>query len=211
MQQTVTETNIQNSTIFEMQDTVKIIEQPKAKKWTKDEYYRLADLGFFDGKRVELIEGDIIEMAAMKSPHITSVMILGEILRDFFGEKYHIRTQGALDFGKNSQPEPDVAVVKGKIRDYADAHPKESVLIVEVADTTLNKDRNFKARLYAKNGIEDYWILNLKSRCLEVYRRPIKDKNLGFVYTEIKILTENDDIAPLAKPAAKIKIADILP
>lgn len=192
------------------------LEDPKekettAKKWTKEEYYRLADLGFFDGKRVELIEGEIIEMPAMKSPHITSVMIAGEVLREVFGKNFYIRLQGALDFGKNSQPEPDVAVVKGKIRDYVEAHPKQAVLIIEVADTTLRKDRNSKAKLYARNAIQDYWILNLKNRCLEVYRQPVRDKKLGYIYTEIKVVTEDDSIAPLAAPESKIKVADLLP
>ncbi len=212
MQQTTAEIKTYNPVIpFPAENEDIILEEPTKKKWTKDEYYRLAELGFFDGQRVELIEGEIIEMAAMKSPHITSVMILGEILREVFGKDFHVRTQGALDFGKNSQPEPDVAVVKGKIRDYADAHPKEGVLLVEVADTTIYKDRNFKSRLYAKNNIQDYWILNLKNRSLEVYRRPIRDKKLGFVYTEIQILTEKDSVAPLAALGAKIKVADILP
>jgi len=65
--------------------------------------------------------------------------------------------------------------------------------------------------LYAEKKISDYWVLNLKNRCLEIYRQPIKDKKLGFVYTEIKILTEKDTVSPLAAPAAKIKVADLLP
>lgn len=210
MQQTAVEKSVTAPTIPEP-DEEKFIREPQLIKWTKDEYYKLSDLGFFDGKRVELIEGEIIEMSAMKSPHITFVMILGDILRELFGNNFYVRTQGTIDFGKRSQPEPDVAVVKGKARDYLDEHPKEAVLLIEVADTTIYKDRNLKAKLYAKNGINDYWILNLKSRCLEVYRQPKKDKILGYIYTESRILTEEDEISPLAMPKAKIKIADILP
>ncbi len=116
-----------------------------------------------------------------------------------------------MSFGKADEPEPDIAVVKGAVRDYAQAHPKSAELIVEVSDTTLRYDRTVKVGLYAQNKIADYWILNLKDRCLEVYRQPKKDKKLGFIYGEIKILTETDSIAPLAAPQSEIKIADILP
>lgn len=210
MQQTLNEIKMNNPIIgfFLEEESVK---EPSIKKWTKSEYYRLADLGFFDEKKVELIEGDIIEMAAMNSPHISCVLIVDEVLRGIIANNFHIRTQGTLDFGKTSQPEPDVAIVKGKIRDYVDAHPKTAELIVEVADSTLSSDRNSKARLYAKNKIKDYWIINLNSRSLEVYRRPIKDKKMGFIYSEIQIFTEQDEVSPLAAPKAKIKVADLLP
>lgn len=210
MQETLTEINASNPIygFFLEEDS---INESSVKKWTKSEYYRLADLRFFDEKKVELIEGDIIEMAAMNSPHISCVLIVDEVLRGIIDKNFHIRTQGTLDLGTMSQPEPDVAIVKGKIRDYVDAHPKTAELIVEVSDSTLSSDRNSKARLYAKNKIKDYWIINLNSRSLEVYRRPIKDKKLGFIYSEIQIFTESDEVSPLAVPKAKIKVADLLP
>ena len=106
---------------------------------------------------------------------------------------------------------PDIAVIKGNIKDFTDAPPKTAELIVRVSDVTLCYDRAKKAELYAENKIQKYWILNVKNRSLEVYRRPIRDKKLGFVYTEIQILTEKDSVAPLAALDAKIKVADILP
>lgn len=209
MQQTAVEQSLKTPVMFDSKEAG--FDEPRPIKWTKDEYYKLSDHGFFDGKKVELIEGDIFEMAAMKSPHITFVMIFGDVLREVFGSEYYIRTQGAMDFGKRSQPEPDVAVVKGKARDYLNEHPKEAVLIVEVSDTTLYKDRNIKTKLYAKNNVQDYWILNLKNRCLEVFRQPREDKKLGFIYTESRIFTETDEVSPLAMSNAKIKVADLLP
>ncbi len=186
-------------------------ESVKVRLWTRDEYYKMAELGFFHGKRVELIEGEIIEMSPMKSPHMTGISLASEILREVFANDFIIRVQGPLSFSGITEPEPDVAVVKGKIRDFTDAHPKTAELIVEVSDTTLRYDRTKKTGIYAKNKIREYWILNVKNRSLEVYRRPIRDKKLGFIYTEIQILTEKDSVAPLAKPDAKIKVADILP
>lgn len=186
------------------------VENVKTRHWTKEEYYRLEELGFFLKKRVELIKGEIIEMAAMKSFHITALLVLEEILREKIKGSFHIRNQGVLDFG-SSQPEPDIAVVKGVIRDYVKSHPKKAELVVEISDATLSFDRNKKAILYAENKIQDYWILNINGRCLEVYRSPKKDKKLGFIYSEIKIFTENEYVSPLVSPKVKIKVADILP
>ncbi len=187
------------------------VETVKIHRWTKDEYYKLAELGFFQEKRVELIDGEIIEMAPMKSPHATSVSLLNSELRKFFDKGFNVRSQLPLSFGKANEPEPDLAIVKGEIRDYAKSHPKKAELVVEVSDATLSYDRNRKASLYAENKIQDYWILNLNGRCLEVYRKPKKDKKIGFIYSERTIFTEEDTVSPLADPKAKIKIADILP
>ncbi len=183
----------------------------KVRKWNQEEYYKMAELGFFHGKRVELIEGEIIEMSPMKSPHATSVSLVGEILREIFQKDYFVRSQLPMSFSKNTEPEPDIAVIKGKIRDFAEKHPKTAELIIEVSDATLSYDRTAKAGIYAKNEIQDYWIVNVKNSCLEVYRHPINNKNLGFVYSERTIFTEKDTVSPLAAPKAKIKVADLLP
>jgi len=185
--------------------------EPRRFRWTRKDYYRLGDLGFFEGKRVELIEGEIVEMSPMKQAHATAIGLLIEALGKIFAKNYVVRTQLPMSFSGVSEPEPDVAVVKGKIRDFSQSHPKTAELIIEVSDMTQQNDRTKKAGLYAKNKIEDYWILNLKNRCLEIYRRPIRDKKLGFVYTEIQILTETETASPLAKLDAKIKVADLLP
>ena len=183
----------------------------KILKWTREEYYQMAELGFFLGKRVELIEGEIIEMSPMNKPHATAIRIVLEVLRSVFVQNYIVDSQLPMSFNKNSEPEPDVAVIKGGVRDFANSHPKTAELIIEVSDTTLRFDRTTKAALYAQNGIQDYCILNLKNRCLEVYRQPKKNKKLGYIYTECRILTDDDELSPLAAPDAKIKIVDLLP
>ena len=181
--------------------------------WTQDEYYKMAELGFFHGKRVELIEGEIVEMSPMKSPHATALTLLYQVLSEFFRDGFVVRSQIPISFSKISEPEPDIAVVKGKTRDFVKSHPKTAELIIEVSDTTLSYDRNQKASLYAKNKIKDYWILNLKDRRLEVYRRPIKDDTMlyNFGYAERLILTAEDKVSPLVKPDVKIAVADLLP
>jgi len=184
---------------------------PKAFRWTVDQYYRMGDLGFFDGKRVQLIRGEIIEMAPMGTPHATSVRLVNESLRTIFGKGYEIRPQLPVNFSKFDEPEPDIAVVIGSIRDFAVAHPSSAELIVEVAETSLRLDRTKKLSLYAENFIGEYWILNLKKRCLEVYRRPVRDENLGFAYAEIFVLTGDESISPIVKPEFSIKVAEMLP
>lgn len=183
----------------------------KLHKWTREEYYQMAELGFFQGKRVELIEREIIETSLMKSAHATALGLTAQILGIIFSENFIVRAQMPMSFGNTNEPEPDAAVIKGSLRDFANSHPKTAELIIEVSDSTLRYDRTVKVGLYAQNKIQEYWILNLKNRCLEVYRQPKKDKKLGYIYSEINILTEDDRLSPLAAPDAKIKIADFLP
>jgi len=147
----------------------------------------------------------------MKSVHATAVRLAVEILKEIFAEGFVVDSQLPMSFGKADEPEPDVAVVTGTIRDFSGSHPKTAELLIEVSSTTLYYDRTKKASLYAENKIADYWIVNLKSRCLEIYRQPKKDKKLGYIYQEIKILSEDDRVSPLAAPDAKINVADLLP
>lgn len=208
-------TSIKSKTFNDLNFAVKSVQEDSIKsfQWTQEKYYQMADLGFFQGKRVELIEGEIIEMSPMNKPHATAIRILLSIFNKLFPNGYLVDSQLPMSFSKISEPEPDIAVIKGQIKDFAESHPKTAELIIEVSDATLYYDRNRKASLYAKNKIQDYWILNLKNKRLEVYRRPIKDKTMfyGFGYAESFIFTENDEVSPLAKPDAKIKIADLLP
>lgn len=183
---------------------------PKPYKWTVEEYYKLGELGLFYGKRVQLIRGEIIEMSAMKTPHASSIRLVYEILRGIFGPGFEIRTQLPMSFSRIDEPEPDIAVVEGSVADYFDAHPKSATLLVEVADSSLRLDRTKKRELYAENGIEDYWILNLKQRCLEVHRHPLKDESGRFTYAETFVVIENDFVAALAMPESKIKVTDML-
>jgi len=156
--------------------------------------------------RLELLDGEIVEMSPQKSSHATAVDLIEEALRSGFGTGFYIRGQKPLILDDDSEPEPDVAVVKGNIRDYADHHPSSAVLIVEVADTTLAYDRRNKAAAYARNAIPEYWILNLRDRCLEVHRRPSHG-----AYAEHSLLTVGETVSPLAVPALRIEIVALLP
>ncbi len=213
MQQTISETMTKNPVIFETDIKENFAEEPKIIRWTKEEYHYLAELGLFEGRRTEFLEGEIIEMPTMNSPHATGLTLIDEALREIFSKGFALRNQMPLDFGKDFETVPDIAIIKGKARDFAGSHPQTADLVVEVSDTTLRYDRTRKASLYAKNLIQDYWILNLKDKRLEVYRRPIEDETAfySFSYAERLIFVEKDSVSPLAKPEAKIKVANVLP
>lgn len=180
-------------------------------RWTSNLYYRLADGGVFEGKRVELIKGEIIEIAPMGPIHATAIDLVAEFLRDVFGKGYLVRVQTPIDVDTLTQPEPDIVVLIGSPRDYKSKHPKSPILAVEIADSSIRKDRLFKTNLYSKAGVEDYWIINLAENSVEVYRRPHNDAKQGHIYLERFVCGENESLSPLAKPEAKIKVADILP
>jgi Uma2 family endonuclease len=186
--------------------------EPRDFLLTVSQYYKMAEVGLFEGKRVELIEGRIIEMSPVGSKHATAVTLASDCLREAFNKNYFVRVQCPIDLGQQSAPEPDLAIIKGNIRDFSTAHPTTAALIVEVSDTTLHYDRKEKASLYARAGMKDYWIINLNDRRLEVYRKPIKDASqpLGFGYSEIRILTEADSIKSLSAKS-EIAVAELLP
>jgi len=188
---------------------------PRAHLWTRDEYYRMGEIGLFRDRRVELIEGQVIEMSALGSPHVTAVTLATQTLRDAFGSGWVVRVQAPLNIrmGMGADPEPDIAVVEGDIRDYKDEHPQTADLLVEIADSSVKYDRQRKGSLYARAWVEDYWIVNLKKRQLEVYRNPITDATapFGFKYRDKLIFKQGDSVSPLAKPDASIAVADLLP
>ena len=176
-------------------------------RWTRERYDRAVEAGVFGpDDRIELIEGQLLAMNPQGSRHAAIVGQAGDVLRDVFGADCSIRTQCPLAAGDDSEPEPDIAVVPGRARNYLDAHPTSALLVVEVSDESLRRDRITKRRLYARHGIPEYWILALPDARLEVYRDPTPDG-----YRTVLIRRAGETIAPLARPATTIAVADLLP
>ena len=187
---------------------------PDRRLWTRSEYMAMAEAGILaPDERTELIGGEIIQISPQKGPHASGVVLVDEALRGIFSGNFHIRPQLPLSVEEISDPEPDVAIVSGKPRDYVEFHPTTALLVVEVSDSTLAYDRGQKASLYAKAGIADYWILNLPEQRLEVYRRPAPMSNqpFGYGYTSSTIYFSTDAVAPLAMPESAVRVADLLP
>ena len=187
--------------------------KPRPLRWTYEQYQKLTELGWFNERRVELIGGEIIEMAAMHEPHWVAGGLTETRLRTVFDVQYIIVVQKPLHLPAESAPEPDVAVVRGNWRDFNRGLPTTAVLVVEISDATLHYDRTTKASLYAAAGIEDYWIVNLKARQLEVHRTPIEHAKakFGWIYEHKTEFKATDSVSPLAAPQAEIKVADLLP
>jgi Uma2 family endonuclease len=178
----------------------------ETRRWTREEYERLVEQGFFGPEeRSELVEGAIYEMPPQSNSHALGLSLTHLALQRLYPVGYYIRIQMPLALGLDSEPEPDLAVVPGHPRDWRDGHPSSAELIVEVADRSLLHDRKRKAGLYARAEIPEYWILNLVNRCLEVYRRP-----LAGAYASRAVLRDDDSISPLARPEASIAVADLL-
>ena len=189
------------------------VESPKEHRWTYEEYQRMADVDSFLNRRVELLGGKIIDMAAQKDLHAVAVGKSQRAAERAFGPGFWGRPQLPLHLDRWSGPEPDVAVVPGAPDDYVGkGHPKSALLIIEVSDTTLSYDRKKKGPRYARAGYADYWIVNLIDQCVEVYRKPVQDPSarLGWRYADVSVLKPPASLTPLAA-ASPILIADLLP
>ena len=184
---------------------VPVSKAPVAKLWTVEEFHRLGELGIFEGRRAMLIHGSILEEGPMNPPHAIASTKTEDLIRDLFGQGYHVRVQKPMVFGLSIDPEPDVAVVRGRPADYT-SHPTTAALIVEVSDTSLKYDTTEKAMLYATAGIPEYWVLDLNARQLHVYRAPVNG-----VYTTTFAVPAEGTVVPLAVADGSVKILELLP
>jgi Uma2 family endonuclease len=186
----------------------------RTRRFRRVEYERLTEMGFFrPGERLELIDGYLLVREPQGSPHATAVQLTSDALRAAFGRGWYVRSQFPVALDDDSEPEPDVAVVRGQPRDYRDAHPSECVLVVEVSESSLAFDRQYKASLYARAGVAEYWIVNLIERVLEVrrYPEPSDTAPYGWSYRTLDVLAPPATLAPLAAPGASASVADLLP
>ncbi len=175
--------------------------------WDADRYEEAVARGIFTpDDPIELIDGEIItHLSPQYSPHSTAVRLVTIALGKVFADGYDVRPQLPLRLGGESLPEPDVAVVPGTPRDYLEGHPREAELVVEVADSSLVIDRGRKLRLYAREGVPEYWIVNLVDDCVEVHRQPA-----GEGYADTRIYRRGESIL-VGPRASLIAVRDLLP
>jgi Uma2 family endonuclease len=182
-------------------------------RWKRGEYARLVEGEFFHPDNpVELLGGQLVVPEPQGSRHFAAIRAAEEALRAAFGSGWEVRGQGPLALDDESEPEPDLAVVPGSFRDYQSGHPSRPVLVVEVAESSLILDREHKGSLYARAGLADYWIVNLPGQALEIYRAPSPDAAamFGWRYESVAVQGRGATVSPLAVPAVRVRVADLL-
>jgi Uma2 family endonuclease len=176
---------------------------PTPRKVTRAEYHRMGELGFFRGERVELVEGIVVRMSPIGPAHASVVQRLLEHLVPRLLGRATVRIQQPLLAHDDSEPEPDVAIVP--VGQYADRHPEGALLAIEVALSSLEYDRTTKGPLYAASGVDEYWVVDVTGRAVEVYTAP---QNGG--YEAMRRLVSGDRLAPAAFTEVEITVAELL-
>lgn len=177
--------------------------------FTVEEYYRMAEVGIIRPEdRVELIGGEILNMAAAAGGwHSYVVFNLMNIFVRLLGNRAAVRVQDSVPMAPNNAPEPDVFLLHPPLSRYKGRlpAPDEILLVIEVADTSLNVDRKIKGPLYARYNVQEYWIVNINERQIEVHWQPDGEK-----YQSIDIRHEGETVSPLAFPDIQLAVAEIL-
>jgi Uma2 family endonuclease len=168
-----------------------------------DEFMRLVELGVFDDQRVELLEGQLVEMSAQSPAHSALTAWLARMLGRHLPESMDIRQHSSFIANDRSLPEPDISIGPFE-KGYHHPSAGTAVLVVEVAHSSIYNDRNVKLRIYGRAGVREYWIVDVNAERIEVYRQPTANG-----YDQQLIVKRGEVIAPLALPEAVIDL-DIL-
>ena len=178
------------------------------RRFSVKEYYLMAEAGILSPRdRVELIDGEIVQMAAIGSYHAACVDTLSNLFREMLGRRVIVRVQNPVRLGERSEPEPDIALLRPRADAYRDAHPgpDDVMLIVEVSHSTVEYDRDVKTPLYAEAGIPELWLVNLD----EDYIEGLSDPD-GSIYRATRRYARGDRIVPALLPDAALDVSEIL-
>lgn len=182
--------------------------QVARRRFTADEFRAMARAGILDPEeRVELIEGEIVEMSPINEPHASATDRLTQLFVLLFHTGAIVRVHGPVGLDRHSQPQPDLMLLRPRQDFYRGSHPapEDVLLIVEVSDTTLAYDRRVKAPLYSRIGIAEHWRVELGSDRIVVHRDPGPDG-----YRSVRIARRGESIAPLAFPDRALAVNDLL-
>lgn len=185
-----------------------MVQVPVPRRFTVTDYYRMAKAGILkECDRVELIEGEVVQMPPIGDRHALSVNEVNYVFTARLLGNATVSVQNPVRLSTYSEPVPDIAIIAGQPRDYAGRHPgpEDVLLIIEVALTTLSYDRRRKLPLYAQVGIPETWIVNLRARRLEIYREPVDGR-----YTQTTVLGPEEMATPVRLPAVQVNVRDIL-
>lgn len=177
-------------------------------RFTVAQYERMIELGILKERdQIEFIRGEVVAKMPVGDPHIASVNRLNRLLVRGVGDRAIVSIQNPIRLA-DSEPEPDVALLRPRADFYASgkAGPADLLLVIEVADASLDDDRDVKRPLHAENGIAEYWIVNLVDGCLEVYRQPRPDGT----YADARTLRPGDPADVAALPGVTIPVAQVI-
>ena len=170
----------------------------------RSEYERLAQEGFFQNEKVELIEGIIVEMSPIGPAHANPLDLLVERLVPLVAGRARVRVQQPFALSDNSEPEPDLAIVP--LEDYSEHHPTSALLIIEIAESSLDYDRETKAPLYAAAGIPEYWIVDVAARAIEVHDEPSEG-----IYSRLQRKDLESELSVSALPDVTVLVRSLFP
>jgi Uma2 family endonuclease len=185
-----------------------VISSPALHRFNVKDYYRMAEAGVLPpGARVELLDGKIIDMSPIGPFHGGVVHLLNHLFNESSQHRWLVIVQSPVRLDDCAEPQPDLMLVKWAPDFYTSRHPKpeDVFLLVEVSDSTLEKDRELKLPVYGRAGLAEVWIVNLVDGTLEVYREP---HYAG--YASAQILHEGDTVAPARFPDAVIEVSKLL-
>jgi len=178
---------------------------PRRRRFTVDEYYEMARVGILKSdERVELLDGEIVRMNPIGSAHAWCVTRLTGIFAPLTGQIV-VWVQNPLRLDAFAEPEPDIVIVRHDSPRDRHPGPAETLLVIEVSDSSIGADRGRKRRMYARAGIADYWIVDLNADRLEVYRNPSSGR-----YRSASLYRRGDTLAPLFAPEHAVDVSEIL-
>jgi Uma2 family endonuclease len=180
---------------------------PTRYKLSVEDYHKLGAAGVLtEDSRVELIEGELIEMPPIGPKHASVVDTLVALLAPQAGDQFRLSTRNPLTLLPRSEPQPDLMLLKPRADRYGSSLPSaaDAFLVIEVSDRTLEYDRGPKLTLYAQHGIPEYWIVDVQAKCIEVYRDPGPKG-----YTQRLELGPADVVSPQALPGVRLSVGEI--
>lgn len=181
-----------------------LIANERIRPLKRAEFDRLAEAGSFEDERVELLFGVVVEMAPIGPDHNESVNRLDRILGRLLGDRACVRSQLSFAASDISEPQPDVFVVANG--DYWREHPQQALLVIEVASSSLRRDRGIKSVLYATSEVDEYWIVDLDQGTIEVHRDRVDGR-----WTSVQTFRRGARVAMLAFPDVAIDVSEVVP
>ncbi len=186
-----------------MSEARALIEQ-RTRPLRRAEYDRMVEIGIFEGQRVELIRGRVVEMAPQYAPHASVIALVNEVLVPQVRGRARVRPQLPFVAVDESEPEPDLALVA--IADHSREHPSQAFLLIEVSASSLAWDRAVKVPLYGESGVPEYWIVDVDGRRALVHRRPESG-----LYRDVSEVGADGVLEVEALPGVVVRLAEVLP